>query len=153
MSDLTEKFKEYEDFELAFLFKYQKSNFLDTTLKKIEDEINSRNLNSKDINFLINRKLKVRINNHKLNVCPRCTSEKIISSREESDTQENVGLYKYKPEYFEHRTCGVCGWDFAKDFTKFDKRKILKIFLISIFISIVFTLLFRLLLKLPELIW
>ena len=142
MSDLYKILKDYKDFELAFLIKYKLTNYSDTTLKKIYEEIKLRDLKSCDLEKLINDKLKIDIINHDFSICPRCTSDKILSSREEyygdrvlfDKTPEN------QPKYIDHRICAVCGWDFAKDETKFDKRKRIKILVLSLIISLIVSL-------------
>lgn len=142
MSDLDKILKDYKDFELAFLVKYKLTNYSDSTLEKIYGEIKLRNLNSSDLEKLISEKLKIDIKNHDFKICPRCTSDKILSSREDyfgdralfDKTPEN------EPKYIDHKICAVCGWDFAKNETKFDKRKRNKRVVLSLIISIIVSL-------------
>ena len=126
MSNIDDKLNEYEDFELAFLLKYKASNYMDSSLKKIVSELKNRGIDTTDkIDALIEEKLNIQIKEHKERICPRCTSTKILSNREQyfSRDQDWDGASGKPLKYIEHKNCGVCGWDFQKDFTKNDKRK------------------------------
>jgi len=139
MSSIDDKLKDYEDFELAFLLKYKTSNYMDSSLKKIVAELKKRGIDdTSKIDTLIQEKLDIQIEEHNEKICPRCTSSKIITNREQHFSRnQDFGNVTGKPlKYINHKICGVCGWDFHKDFTKNDKRKRIKATLKYILIAI-----------------
>ncbi|MFT5724963.1 MAG: hypothetical protein ACI9JN_002086 [Bacteroidia bacterium] len=143
MSDLTTKLNEYQDFELAFIVKYKLDTYSDSVVKKLNEEIELRNLSKKSLENLIEEKAKNEIKEHQNKICPRCTSQKIMTTKEEfHGNNKAFGLDSGSPlTYIEVKICGVCGWNFTADESKYEKRNRITTAAVALVISILFILL------------
>ncbi|GEM_PF-1715350 len=138
MSELTESLKDYQDFELAFLTKYRLEDAI-ADREVITDEIASRRLSGQDVQQLIDEKLSIEVRDHNNATCPRCTSQRISTMKEEfHGNNKAFGLDSGKPlTFIEYKVCSICGWNFSVDETGFEKKDRVVRTLVSVAISIV----------------
>lgn len=144
MSSLTDKLLKFEDFELAFVLRYRGSQYTKQTRDGILEEIKKRGLSDVDLDDLINEKLSIKgdINNH--NICPRCSSEKIITNRQlfiargEADgfTEGINEMMGEAPKYQSTFECAVCGWDFQTEKNATEKKVLSKILWLILFLIV-----------------
>ena len=119
MTKLEEILAEYEDFELAFLFKYKYDTYLDYSKKAILAELAKRNLTIEKIELFIEKYENQTINDGILR-CPRCLSAKIAKDSVEFwNTYGRSGLaddiaaldgLSGKQTYKDKLTCIVCDY-------------------------------------------
>ena len=143
MSDLEKKLKEYEDFELAFMVKYKLDSYSNSAANKVQEEVALRKLDLKIMEALIEEKQQVEIKEHDYKICPRCTSQKILTTKEEFyGNNKAFGLDSGKPlTYLEVKICAVCGWNFSVDESNYERRSRVRNTLISVTVTILFVLL------------
>ena len=114
---LEDKLDTFEDFELAFLYKYQLPTYLADTQQKIRDYIFlKRNLSQEQIENLINENRNRKFVDDKER-CPRCKSDKIRAEKVEvwnttyghpmADALESISQ---KQKLKDHIICNVCGY-------------------------------------------
>ena len=111
MPTLEEKLSGYEDFELAFMYRYQAGTYLPESQKRIKEYLLSRGLTEVKIESLIKEKSSEPHSDERQ--CPRCRSKKIRSDRVEiTDSTSDVeaidgmaGISSYRNE----NRCNVCG--------------------------------------------
>ncbi len=84
-----------ENFELAFLFKYNLDSYLEDSSNKIKRYIKERGLTNAEIEFLINEYKNKEFNDSKAR-CSRCHSDKVQITFNENNS--NYQLH-----------CNVCG--------------------------------------------
>lgn len=139
MTDLEDLIKGYEDFEIAFLVYYRMDGFTENSRRIIENELIRRHLKKTDIDRLVAEKLAIKIKDHHQMICPRCKSERILSTREmiRNKHEASEGLAGREPRYEDKRYCSICYWDFSRDKTVYDKIKMIKIFILIVAASLV----------------
>ena len=108
----------YEDFELAFLHKYNLESYLPDTQLFIKNYVRNRGLTDEKIQELIDEtsKIVIRFGDNR---CPRCKSYKILSTTEEftnisfdspggqvAAMDSAIG----KIAYTEKKVCSICGF-------------------------------------------
>ncbi len=135
MPELKASFTDFQDFELAFFAVYKAE---DVRSEAIAAEIKSRNLGDHKVQQLINEKLSVEVQDHNRTTCPRCTSQRILTMKEEfHGNNKAFGLDSGKPlTFIEYKVCEVCGWNFSVDETEFEKRDRVVRTLVSVAVSI-----------------
>ncbi len=135
MPDLTTTLTDYLDFELAFIVAYKLDTYSEDVASQVREEVASRNLSPEKLDALVQEKLKTEINDHQQKICPRCSSQKIVTNKEEfHGNNKAFGLDSGKPlTFIEYKLCGVCGWNFLVDETREEKNERRT----SVFLSIV----------------
>jgi len=83
MPDLTTTLTDYLDFELAFIVAYKLDTYSEDVASQVREEVASRNLSPEKLDALVQEKLKTEINDHQQKICPRCSSQKIETNKEE----------------------------------------------------------------------
>lgn len=146
MSAIEKTLKTYADFELAFVWLYNSDGFTERSRNIVSNEIRSRNLTDEDLNNLVKKKLAIVVKNHNFSICPRCTSTKILNTRDmvRNRAESSNAIDGRPPKYENKYYCSICGWDFTKNKTLYDHIKNFKIyffvFAIIIFISFIISL-------------
>ena len=107
--------------ELAFFHKYKFPTFTKATQAVILDYMHDNGMTSLLAEEIVSKHKSSLENNEHHNVCPRCTSTKILVDRIESEhtkyTASTVDLLPYmlndiqaEPEYDHNLICAVCGY-------------------------------------------
>lgn len=109
----------YEDFELAFLYKYNLKTYLKETEAFVKNYIQKRGLTDDKIQQLIDETSKIAIDSN-TNKCARCKSSKIINLNEElintSFDRNSSGYVQAldgavgRAVFTEKKICSVCGF-------------------------------------------
>lgn len=119
MNNVEEYLGQFEDFELAFFWKYKLDTYMEDTEKEIKCYLNKRKLDEARMNSLINEYSQYTFPDDELR-CPRCKSKKITIAKEKAfgslDTHKLVNeLIDYKDIGSGKIDCGcqVCGFFFS----------------------------------------
>ena len=93
--------------EIAFFSTYRQIEFMPESQDKVQNELNKRNLDRSQVNFLINQSKKTTLNN-----CPRCQSSDFMQIK---DTDLRVSRYGGYEVEIKSRKCRICGYNAQKD--------------------------------------
>ena len=107
--------------ELAFFYKYKLPTYTKATQDVIVNYIENKGMTARVVEEIVSNHKSIAISNEHLNVCPRCSSTKIMEDRIESDrTGPNAGVVdllpyalndvQANPEYDFNLICTVCGY-------------------------------------------
>lgn len=114
MPTLEEKLSGYEDFELAFMYRYQLSSYMPETQRRVVAYLVQRGINEKRVDELIR---DVSLNTHiEEDICPRCRTKKIeirkvdLKYNKYPDPLVMRGNHVVEGSYAEEIVCMVCGF-------------------------------------------
>lgn len=133
MDIIEEYLSQFEDFELAFFWKYKLDTYMEETQNEIQAYLKKRNLNETKMNALIEDYSHKSFPDNELR-CPRCKSEKIITQKEKAF--DSMNGYKLAEELLDYKdigsgdidcTCAVCGLDFSPPKHYSFMRKVLNV--------------------------
>lgn len=131
MNNIEEYLSQFEDFELAFFWKYKLDTYMEETQNEIKAYFKKRNLDEGKMNALIEEYSHKSFPDNELR-CPRCKSEKIIPEKEKAFNTMNG--YKLAEELLDYKdigsgdidcTCAVCGLYFSPPKNYSFMRKVL----------------------------
>lgn len=135
MDNIEEYLSQFEDFELAFFWKYKLDTYMEDTQNEIKAYLRERNLDDAKMNTLIEVYSHKSFPESELR-CPRCKSEKLIVNKEgafsSADTNDMVNdLLDYKDmgSGSIDCECAVCGFYFSPSKHYSVARKILNVIL------------------------
>ncbi len=125
-------YSDFENFEIAFLYKYRYDEFLKNTKSEINKEIERRHLTKEKIENLIKKKLTSNNESDKnKKICPRCKSYKLVLFEKEKDYY-GATIFDFvdqdkDPPKEKFLKCIVCGFDLRKKYREESfKTKMLK---------------------------
>lgn len=130
---------QFEDFELAFFWKYKLDTYMKYTQKEIKAYLKKKRLSDAEMKNLIAEYSKKTFPENEFR-CPRCKSKKIISEKEKAFNSMNG--YKLAEELIDYEgintgnidcTCAVCGLFFSLSQNYSFFRKVFNIVVGSIF--------------------
>ena len=93
--------------EIAFFSTYRQIEFMPESQDKVQNELNKRNLDRSQVNFLINQSKKTTLNN-----CPRCQSSDFMQIKYTDLRVSRYGGYEVE---INSRKCRICGYNAQKD--------------------------------------
>ncbi|TAJ10286.1 hypothetical protein DMA11_19115 [Marinilabiliaceae bacterium JC017] len=106
-------FKKYDNYELAFIYKYKIASYLPATRNVLMKCINERGLSEEDIVRLIEERFG-EVYDPEQHKCPRCKTKKTIKDNDVAGS----GSYQ-----FVLKKCDICGLDFTKPYRLPKKNK------------------------------
>lgn len=121
MDNVEEYLSQFEDFELAFFWRYKLDTYMEETQKEIMDYLKKRSLDEAKMKVLIEEYSQKSFPDHELR-CPRCKSKKLVVHKGKSFSFSSLNTTKYIEELICYKdinsgtasfTCRVCDFYFS----------------------------------------
>jgi DNA-directed RNA polymerase subunit RPC12/RpoP len=108
MDNIEEYLSQFEDFELAFFWKYKLDTYMEGTQNEIKAYLRKRNLDEAKMNSLMEEYSHKLFPESELR-CPRCKSKKLTTKRDPIFTGRYYGAINLRNV---HYICSICGLSF-----------------------------------------